>query len=97
MFNLGKTNKSILIVAATGILGLAALGFYNTAAALMEKQAQNTSNEVAAATITTATDNEQSNLTGCPGNCAVCGLCSNQQVLQSDGTTSSQISDVEIY
>jgi len=97
MFNIKKANKSLLIAAAAGILGLASLGFYNTATAIIAKHNQSTVNEVAAATVTTDADNGQISITSCPGDCAACGLCTDQQIVQSDEITSNQISEVEIY
>jgi hypothetical protein len=83
MLNNIKQKKLYVIAIVSGVLGLATLGLCNTVSA-MANTSQNTSNEISISSVSTATGSAQISVTGCPGNCALCGLCSSSLQTQNE-------------
>ena len=96
MFKNIKEKKLYIIALVSGVLGIATLGLCNTVSA-MGKTSQNTTNEITVSAVSAATGSEQISVTGCPGNCALCGLCSSSAQTQSETRVSAETNDTLIY
>jgi hypothetical protein len=79
MFDIIKRKRFLVGAITSGVIGLAIIGFCNTAAAVVK------ANEVqdASSNIVLDTATQAGNITGCPGNCAACGICSGTSIFQT--------------